>query len=244
MNEKIKKTNEKKRNLIEKINLAQRHKKEVIDKVNVLDAIYSQREITFGEYEERTKSIFGERSPKKWIEYYNYYIKGCQSEIERIDKSIKKENIKKISYFVVLLFLFFLLTFLFFEFSNRGITGSTVERFKESYTESIGKEFISNENYVFNVRQTGELNYLKISGEIEGEGNVKVYLQKNEKEFLILDSNELEFEKVILTGGTITGFGTEGVEDSGSSGDSFGSSGDGSGSTDGGSSSLRDNSET
>jgi len=225
MNEKIKRANERKRNLIEKINLAQRHKKEVVDKTNALNAIYSQREITFEEYEKRVKDIFGERHPKKWIEYYDNYAKICQSEIEGIDKGIKKENIKKISYFAIpiLLFVFIIL---FYQFSNRTITGSTVEKFKEVYGENIGKEFISSEVYGFNVKQAGGLDYLKASGEIVGEGNVKVYLQGDRKEFLILDSNDLEFEKVILTGGVVTGFGTEGAEsgarDSGGSASSAG----------------------
>ena len=254
MNERIRKANERKRNLIEKINLAQRHKKEVIDKVNVLDAIYSQKEITFienfdncaikkskfsnraickrnnlikqivhKEYEKKTKSIFGERAPKKWIEYYDGYAKSCQSEIENINKDIKKENIKKISYFAIPI-LFFIFISLLYQFSHFGITGSTVEKFKEIYSENVGKEFVSGDNYGFNVKQDGGLDYLKVSGEIIGEGNVKVYLQGGGKEFLVLDSTDLEFEKVILTGGIITGFGTEGTESSGSSTSSAGTS--------------------
>ena len=108
MNEKLKKIEERKRGLLEKINLAQRHKKSVSDKVSVLDAIYSSREITFEEYEKRIKKIFGERKPERWIEYYENYIKGCEKEIEIIDKEINKEKIKKISFiaapFLMLLF--------------------------------------------------------------------------------------------------------------------------------------------
>ncbi len=224
MNEKLRKSNVRKNNLVEKINLAERHKKNVIDKSKVLEAIYSQREISFEEYEKRLKSIFGERSPAKWIEYYDSYIKVSEKEIELIDKNNKKENIKKLSLVIIPVIVLSLIILLYFGFIGKGITGSTINIGKETFSVNVNEKF--NENGIYNFdAEEGKLVSLMLNGEIEGEGNVKIYLI-GEEEILILDSNSINFEESdennevqTGSGGGITGFNIEGAESS-DSGDS------------------------
>ena len=215
MSEKLKRFKERNNSLAERIFLAQRYKKEVIEKVQKLVAKLNSGEITRKDYDESLQKIFGVRTPKEWLTYYDNYIETYERQLSESNRQLNKEKLKKAAFVFVPIFLVLFSVIFFVYFSDRAITGLAVQNSKEVFTQNINSEFSSSGSYTFEVKQSGKLNWAKVSGNIEGEGNVKIYLLANGGEILVLDSTDLEVEEVALTGGVITGFNVEGAEDSG-----------------------------
>ena len=141
MSEKINKLKERKRGLLERINHAEAHKKEVIKRVQKLASEFSSGSISYNEYEESIKRIFGERSPEKWIEYYDSYIKECEKLIGECNKEVIKENVKKSALYAAFSLFFVFLFLAFYNLSEKAITGLTIEGDRQSFSENINKDF-------------------------------------------------------------------------------------------------------
>ncbi len=195
--------NEKKKELIERINAAEKYRKEVIDKVQKLAAKFSIGELSFFEYHSHLKGEFGDKTPEEWTRYYDGYIEKCKDELKKCSEKIRKIRTGEIAKRVVPLALFLIFTFSIYYyaalFGEKPVLFSPIE----SYFDNVNFSFNESGNFVWKLGNAGELNGLKISGEIGGEGNVKVYLQEGGKEFLILDRSEMEYTNNGATGNVI-----------------------------------------
>ncbi|MBI2452076.1 hypothetical protein HYV50_03280 [Candidatus Pacearchaeota archaeon] len=210
---------ERKKSLYTKIKEAEYNKKKIISFANELFLKYKNKEITSDYCEKKLKETLQNKTAQEWVDYYNNYIEQCKKQIEICDAEIRKENIKRIaigaSGFVFAFVLFTALLFLLYIYSDKlGLTGLTVELADEVHTKNVDLTFKESIEQEFTLDKQGVLNWLRVSGEIEGEGEVKIYLD----DFLILDSNEIEVTgKKTITSGTITGFNVEGNEETSSS---------------------------
>ena len=197
--------NEKRKELIKRIDVAEKYREEVIDKVQKLAARFSIGEISFFEYHSHLKGEFGDKTPEEWTRYYDRYILKCKDELEKCGDKVRKIRTREIAKKAVPLALFLVFTFSIYYygilFGEKPVLFSPIE----SYSDDVNFSLNESGNFVWKLGNVGELNNLKISGEILGGGNVKVYLQGNAREFLILDSNELKYINNELTGNVIEG---------------------------------------
>ncbi len=186
--------NEKRKELIKRIDVAEKYREEVIDKVQKLAARFSIGEISFFEYHSHLKGEFGDKTPEEWTRYYDRYILKCKDELEKCGDKVRKIRTREIAKKAVPLALFLVFTFSIYYygilFGEKPVLFSPIE----SYSDNVNFSFNESGNFVWKVGNAGELNSLKISGEIVGGENVKVYLQDGGKEFLVLDSNDLEVQ--------------------------------------------------
>ena len=197
---------EKRKELIERINVAVKYRKEVIDKVQKLAARFSLGELSFFEYYSHLKHEFGDKTPEEWTEYYDKYIEKCNDELKKCGEKIRKIRTGGIAKRVVPLVIFLIFTFSIYYYlsvvKEKPVLFSPIE----GYVDDVNFFADENMSFIWTPKNTGELNSLKISGEIVGGGNVKVYLEGNGKEFLVLDSNDLSgVEGNGLTGKVIAG---------------------------------------
>ncbi|MBU1988528.1 MAG: hypothetical protein KKD94_03550, partial [Nanoarchaeota archaeon] len=224
------KLEENKQSLVERINIAKKYKKEVEDTVQKLTARFSNREINYQEYQQSIKNKFGEKTPQQWVDYYDSYIKKGQGSLTTLNQQAKKTKIKKLSLLSlpIVLGLSVLIYFLFGFISQIAITGLTIQVVDEVHTEELDIILNKSSTHIFELPYQGTLNWAKLSGEIKGKGNVKIYLD----DFLILDSDNLESKTKTITGSTITGLAAEEGDDSSSdSEDSYDDSSEDSGSS-------------
>jgi len=83
------------------------------------------------------------------------------------------------------------------------ITGFIVFSKEVSYTDTVNLVLNESGEYVWNLANKGKLKSIKVSGIVENEGSVKIYVENNGNRFLIFDSDKLE-QKEFLD--KITGF--------------------------------------
>lgn len=208
----------KQQDLFEKIKKAESNKKEIISKMQTLASQYNSGEISYNEYQKIVKEKFGDKTPQEWVDYYDNYIVSCKKILNQNKQA--KNKIKKIAFTSIVILALLIPIFLLL-YSDFSITGRTVELVKETHTDNIEVKTSESTNYEWTLENLGKLNSVRVSGEFEGKGNVKIYLD----DILILDSDNF-VENGPLTGGIITGFNTEGSENGDGSG---GSEGDGAG---------------
>jgi hypothetical protein len=112
-----------------------------------------------------------------------------------------KENLSK-GYFLIPLFLVLIILMSVFFFIKPAIVGYIVITKEFNFTDNIGLTFNESANYVWNLENKGILKSIKLNGEVKINGTVKVYLEHENKKYLIFDNKKLE-EKGF---GGITGF--------------------------------------
>ncbi|MDD5086627.1 MAG: GLUG motif-containing protein, partial [Candidatus Nanoarchaeia archaeon] len=127
------------------------------------------------------------------------------------EKRFKKDrliNKKLIVPFAVLIFIAIILVF--FKPSFIGfVTFGT-----ESYTQQINERFDENESYNLYLEEYGELSSLRLSGSVIGDGYAKVYLETENKSYLVYDSGSSSKEGVpAITGLAVGDFGLDEVDD-------------------------------
>lgn len=153
--------------------------------------------ITLSQYEILlTKKIIDGKTIPEWLKHYDNYIKECEKEIKKIErKSFGKKLLSIILPVVIISILIlsaFYLTPIFVGFV-------TQEKF---HTQTLNLEFTKSMNHELVLEGTGyldsvSLDSVKLSGTIEGEGDVRIYFD----DFLILDSSKNE--NIKLTGKVI-----------------------------------------
>jgi len=180
--------------LRERIEKCKENKTQLLTYVNQLKDKALAREITYSEYEEALGKKLKGKTIQEWLEFYDSYIKLCEDKIrEERKNSIIRETL--------LIFLSFSLIFVVaisLSYLRPAIIGLIVQEKPQTFTQTINLEFNQSEVYEWNPENMGLLNSVKISGLIEGEGQVKVYLD----DLLILNSDNLK-SKGGITGLTI-----------------------------------------
>ena len=110
---------------------------------------------------------------------------------------------KKVLVIFYALFVLFLLSILAY-YGNKTLVGFTIKE-AGGYTQTLNLEFNESQNFEFIPEGAGILNSIKLSGIIEGEGEIKIYLD----DLLVLDSSKIKETKSISL---ITGFAIENPE--------------------------------
>jgi hypothetical protein len=201
---------------------AEQRKKAVLAEVDKLTAQWKSREISYGEYQHRIANDFGDKTPQEWVDYYDNYIKDCKSLMYETDRAIDRTRKKSFAWKAVpvLLGILFIGFFLWQYLPSASFTGFATQIIEQEFTQDVGQVFSEDGDYVLELEAQGQLNSLKISGEVAGDGEVRVYLD-----------DLLVYEKESgtgagITGGVITGFAAEGAEDLGSGDDGSDEGGD------------------
>ena len=82
-----------------------------------------------------------------------------------------------------------------------------------NYVDIIDEEFNKNQNYTWIPEHGGELLRLAISGSIIGNGSAKLYIECNNRFYLILDSEEVMNKKTAFITGLVVGANESNIEE-------------------------------
>ncbi|GEM_PF-1395097 len=175
-----------------RVKQAKENKSKVLNYINGLKNKCENREITYSEYEKLLNKKRDGKTLGQWLKIYDSYIEDCKSKIEK--EKIKSTGKKILAVFLFLLFISLVSVTLFY---FRGtMLGLVVQEQKQEYTEKLNLTFSSSETYEWQIQNPGQLLSARLSGLIEGEGEVKIYLDN----YLILDSSNLKAKQASLTG--------------------------------------------
>ncbi len=202
---KLRKLENKKIELVRKLQLCEHYKEKIVRFVQELNNQHNQGLINHEEYYYKLNRALEQRTPEQWIKYYNGSIDYYKYKLNIYDKEIKKqENIAKIVPAVTILTVFMILGFGFL-FLKPAITGLIVGIGEEAYTQDIS--LIVNESSVdeWQLEQIGILRSFRVDGKILGNGSVKIYLDDK----LVLDSSKLEKSGISMITGLAIGNLTE-----------------------------------
>ena len=185
------------RDLKRKIKISKIRKKRVVDYFNKLQESYSKRQISEDQYISTLNKDLGEgRTLQEWIQHYDFYIRHCE---RRINKHIHKK--RKTKFLAIVLSFAFIAIILSASFIlDLSFTGLIIQGQEQEFFQILNIEFNQSQTYELELKEIGQLLSAKLSGIIEGEGTVKVYLD----DFLILDNSKensnIQERKISITG--------------------------------------------
>jgi len=180
--------------LEKRISQCEKQKKALLNYVNRIKNKCLNNEISYYEYEKLLARKLDGRSVESWLREYDSFITKCKKKIIKIKRGGKRKKVVK-----VFLSLFVVLAIIFSAFYFRPVlVGFLVQEQVEQYVDQVDLEFFESQDYGLILENTGELKSLMVSGEIIGEGGVRIYLD----DYLVLDSSGLEKpkKKTLLTG--------------------------------------------
>ncbi|VVB82200.1 beta-1,4-mannooligosaccharide phosphorylase [uncultured archaeon] len=159
--------------LRKKIQESESSKKEYSDYLSKLEKNYSKGKISYAKYVETLHEKRNGRNIKEWIDYLGKYEKDCKN---RITKEKTKNATKGI---VTLVLSFAVIGFLFFLISNNGFSfiGFAIQNGPQDFSQQLNLTFANSTNYELYINQTGTLSSLKLSGNVEGNGTIKIYFE-------------------------------------------------------------------
>ncbi len=85
---------------------------------------------------------------------------------------------------------------MFFSLVNFNPTGLVIQEQVQEYTEPLNLEFSEPSTYEWQIQNPGQLTSVKLSGEVLGEGTVKIYFENS----LVFDSSKPQGNTGLLTG--------------------------------------------
>jgi len=189
--------------LEKRIERAKKNKSQILGSINFIKEKCLKKIITYSEYEQLLNKKRNGRSLSEWVEHYDEYIELCKSMLNRESRTRK---IKKIIYTFILL-ASFLILLTQSSFLKPIFVGFTIEEERISHTQDLNLVLSSSGTHTLIV-EPGQLTYLKLTGKIEGEGTVKIYLE----DLLALDSSNLLSSETPSLESKITGFAAENEE--------------------------------
>ena len=195
------------RELETRIKQAEGKKRKILSYINHIKNQCVRREITYPEYEKLLNKKTDEKTLPEWVEHYDDYIQTCKEKSKK--HKIRKRAKKTFNIFIITSIILMIL--LSVSFLRPTFMGLTIEGEPEFQTQifDIKSDLKINESAIHTITITeGQLKSLKLSGEINGEGSVKIYLE----DFLVIDSSKIQEEK--LKTSKITAFSIEGAEES------------------------------
>ncbi len=172
------------------IRKTQENKKQLLQYIQKLKRKCENREITYSEYERLLNKKRDGKTLQQWLSNYDSYIKQCKN---RLNKEQSKLPIKKITVITISILI---ISFMFFSLLNFTPTGLVVQEQVQEYTEPLNLEFNESSTYEWIIQNPGNLTSVKMSGEVLGEGTVKIYLEDK----LVFDSSKPQTNKGFLTG--------------------------------------------
>ena len=167
--------------LIRKKEECEKREKVLKEYLQKLHEKYLKQEIPYSDYIEILHKKTDGRNIHDWIEYYEEYIKNCEEGIKKHKRKLISRNIPV--YFLAFIFIGFLISFIFYIAPT--FIGFLIQEPTQEFTETLNLQFSQSEGYEWNLKNIGQLTSVKLSGSIEGRGNIKVYLDN----LLIVDNS-------------------------------------------------------
>ncbi|MFH1787273.1 MAG: hypothetical protein ABH811_00555, partial [archaeon] len=164
--------------LKERIKVSEKRKRELILYLQRLKEIYSKGKISYSKHIEIIYSKRDGKTINEWIEYYDQEIISCEQKL----KKQKKKIIQR--YILLGFFSIVLISFLFY--IRPTLIGFVTQ--EQEFTQSLNFESNQSTIYEWLLENQGTLFSVKLSGLIEGSGEVKIYLD----DLLILDSSKIK----------------------------------------------------
>jgi len=122
------KTLEKKRiELIRAIHLCKENKRKTISAVSELNKKYKEGTISYPHYQEKLNTVFEQRTPEQWIEYYDKCIKYYNNNLDICEKEIRDEETRVTVSPALIILAFIAVLGLFMYFLGPAITGFAIE---------------------------------------------------------------------------------------------------------------------
>ena len=183
--------------LVRKIQLCEHYKKEIARFVQELNNQYNQGLISYEEYYYKLSRALEQKTPEQWIKEYDSSIWYYKHNLDSCEREIKKqENKAKIAPVVMIAVIFMILGFGFL-FLKPTITGLIIGIGEEAYTQDINLVVNESYSYEWQPEHIGILRSVLVNGKILGEGSIKVYLDDK----LVLDSSKLEKSGISMVTG-------------------------------------------
>ena len=104
-------------------------------------------------------------------------------------KDERKNKVKKVFGYLLPLGILLLVLSVFY-FSGPGITGNIVLEEKKTYQDNLNLTVNQTGNYTWGINQTGYIESIKATGRVEGNGTVKIYIEKDGQRYLIFDNKK------------------------------------------------------
>jgi len=208
MSGKLRDLEQKKKEIGKRIELSKGYKQNIIGNTQELLFQYTERKINYSEYNERLGELLQGKSIQEWIDYYDNYTKYCEDYLISCGKEIRREKgkllTKKAVPFLAIFGVLVLLVLVFTFFIPTQIPIFLAPPVAEVYTDDLNLVVSESMTYDWALENLGSLQSVKVSGLIEGEGEVKIYLVSNGDEWLILDSVNLgSFGNGVITGNVV-----------------------------------------
>jgi len=144
---------------------------------------YLNKEIPYSKYLEILHKKINGKTVHEWIEYYDSCVIFCDKEIRTQKRKLIQKNV--IIFFSI--FFFISIASVIF-YTNPLFIGFLIQEDSQSYSETLNLQFTESKDYEWVIQNIGQLTSLKLSGSIEGQGNVKVYLD----DLLVLDNSNIQ----------------------------------------------------
>ena len=156
-----------------------------------LQSGYSNGKISYSKYVETIYQKRHGRNIQEWIDCLDKYDRDYRRELKREER---KNAVKKTSIVFFSLAILGFLVFLFFSNFKPSFAGFAVKGNELEFSQKINLEFSQSQNYELPIQNKGKLSSLKLSGNIEGIGTAKVYLND-----LLIYSGEINSEEALQT---------------------------------------------
>jgi len=181
--------------LKEKKESSQKRKNELIEYVKRLNHAHLNEKVSGARYVEILHKKNDGRNIKEWVEYYENYSKNCEREIKNQKRKIIKNKIPVFLFSIVLISIFIYISFNI----NFNFTGFGIKESGQEFSQDLNLILSENTNYEWQLENIGQLKSVRVNGLIEGEGEVRIYLD----DLLIMDSSKIKSKSTSLTGGVI-----------------------------------------
>ncbi|MBI2451564.1 Ig-like domain repeat protein [Candidatus Pacearchaeota archaeon] len=166
------------------------------------------------ELQEKKREIFvkiAQLKKEKDKSDYNIQLRTYHAQKEWVESEIRREKRKSVRNILIPIFFIslFLVVIFLYVFFKPTLTGFAVfEGVSKIYTKQLDIWENNSEEYTIEINESGRINSVKLSGLIEGDGEVKVYFEDK----LILYSNNLKVSETKLINKTLDDNQTQEVE--------------------------------
>jgi len=169
--------------LAKRIEQYEQQRQRSIELLSDLKKKWQRKEISYEEYKKLLNTVSNGRTLYQWIEFYEHWIRVWNKEIDAIKFGGTRIVASKLFSLAIILLLLLGLFYL-----GSFITSFVIREETKVYSENLDLEFNETSEYIWQLENPGKLDFVRISGEIKGDGRVKVYLDN----LLVLDSRYLQ----------------------------------------------------
>ena len=172
--------------------VSERRKRELIHYLENLKRKYKAGEIPYSRYVEIIHHKKNGRTIEEWIHYYHLESLECHRRIIHHHKKLRKQKLLTILFISAIILSGIFLFYNGLNFSGFVSHEDNLSVNIHSFSETFNEDFYNTEVLQWFPENQGQLNSVKLSGSIEGEGEAKVYIE----DILILDTSELEIPTI------------------------------------------------